>query len=513
MTDALQKCDIILPLSDTLESWGDATPRRGLISVIQPVMEPSHDTRNEGDILLQLSNVLSGQNPIGSYQEHLFDRWMSQFGEAGVETLLADGHLATGSSSVSVGLNRERFESHLGTIELIDTGVNSTLLLAPSIRFFDGRSKDIPLAHEIPDPLTTISWGGWLSISEESAQELGVEDRSEVAISANGWSAELPIKVQQGMPRGVMTVQLGAVDSAPFAVDGDTGELLTMFEDVSIEKTGRSVALPILAGSQSQEGRGVVPKPADHEGRTHHHDPEATLYPEKHYDEYRWGMVIDLDLCTGCSACAAACYVENNVPVVGADLHLEGREMSWLRIESFYEHDEADFQPMLCQHCTNAPCEAVCPVFATYHNVEGLNAQIYNRCVGTRYCANNCPYKVRRFNWFDFRRPSEMNFTRNPEVSVRGAGVMEKCSFCVQRIRSGRDTAKDEERKIRDGEVTPACAQTCPTSAIAFGDLQDEGSEVHKLASSSRAHRVFESLGVEPAVHYLRNSWRSGDHA
>jgi molybdopterin-containing oxidoreductase family iron-sulfur binding subunit len=315
------------------------------------------------------------------------------------------------------------------------------------------------------------------------------------------------------MPRGVMTAQLGAVDGIPFAVDPDTGELMTMFEDISIQKIGGSVAIPILAGSQSQEGRGVVPKPTHHEGLPHHHDPKATLYPENHYEEYRWGMVIDLDLCTGCSACVAACYVENNVPVVGADLHLQGREMSWLRIESFYDHDEADFQPMLCQQCANAPCETVCPVFATYHNVEGLNAQIYNRCVGTRYCANNCPYKVRRFNWFDFRRSSDMNLTRNPEVSVRGAGVMEKCSFCVQRIRSARDTAKDEGRKIRDGEMIPACAQTCPTSAIAFGDLQDEGSEVHKLASSPRAHRVFEALGTGHAVHYLGNSWKSGDHA
>jgi len=187
--------------------------------------------------------------------------------------------------------------------------------------------------------------------------------------------------------------------------------------------------------------------------------------------------------------------------------------MSWLRIESFYEDGDGEIQPMLCQHCTNAPCEAVCPVFATYHSVEGLNAQIYNRCVGTRYCANNCPYKVRRFNWFDFRRPSEMNLTTNPEVSIRGAGVMEKCSFCVQRIRSARDVAKDEGRMIVDGEVTPACQQTCPTKAIAFGDLQDENSEIHKWAKSERSHRVFEQIGTGPAVHYLKNTWKNGHHA
>jgi molybdopterin-containing oxidoreductase family iron-sulfur binding subunit len=222
-------------------------------------------------------------------------------------------------------------------------------------------------------------------------------------------------------------------------------------------------------------------------------------------------MAIDLDLCIGCSACASACYVENNVPVVGAKLHNNGREMSWLRIEPFYEEGEGQFQPMLCQHCTNAPCESVCPVFATYHNVVGINAQVYNRCVGTRYCLNNCPYKVRRFNWFDSDRPSEMNMTRNPEVSVRGRGIMEKCSFCVQRVRSARDVAKDEDRKIVDGEVRPACAQTCPTNAIAFGNLQDENSTVRRWSTSSRAYRVFEQLGTGPAVFYLRDKWKN-DH-
>jgi molybdopterin-containing oxidoreductase family iron-sulfur binding subunit len=203
------------------------------------------------------------------------------------------------------------------------------------------------------------------------------------------------------------------------------------------------------------------------------------------------------------------------VAVVGVDEHLRGRELSWMRIESFYDDhsEEAEFQPMLCQHCTNAPCETVCPVFATYHNPEGLNAQVYNRCVGTRYCANNCPYKVRRFNWFDQKRPSVTNMTNNPTVSVRGKGVMEKCSFCVQRIRAARDTAKDDKRPIKDGEVTPACAQTCPTTAITFGDLLDENSEVHKLAKSERAYRVFESLGTGPAVHYLSGKWKKKDHA
>jgi molybdopterin-containing oxidoreductase family iron-sulfur binding subunit len=507
-TDTMQACDLVLPLSNALESWGDVTARRGMIAVIQPVVEPPFDTKTEGDILLAMSQLWNGENPVGTYQEYLFGRWTSRFGERGVEKLLVEGFLETGPDSVTVELNRSTVENTLRSMKLADSSVKPALVIAPSLRFYDGRSRALPLMSEIPDPLTTISWGGWLSISEESARELGVEEEGEVAISSNGWSAELPVKIQQGMPRGVMTAQFGAINPAPVGIDERTGDLISTFGGVGIQKTGKTIALPILAGSQSQEGRGVIPRP--HHDERHHHDPEATLYPDKIHPDYRWGMVIDLDLCTGCSACASACYVENNVAVVGAERHLKGREMSWIHIEPFYDHGDVELQPMLCQHCTNAPCESVCPVIATYHNPEGLNAQVYNRCVGTRYCANNCPYKVRRFNWFDFRRPGEMNMTRNPEVSPRGAGVMEKCTFCVQRIRAGRDVAKDEGRKIGDGEVTPACAQTCPTQSITCGNLQDENSEVHKHSKSERVHRVFEQLGTDPAVYYLRNKWKNG---
>jgi len=231
-------------------------------------------------------------------------------------------------------------------------------------------------------------------------------------------------------------------------------------------------------------------------------------------------MAIDLDACTACGACVAACYVENNVAMTGRDQHLRGREMSWIRIEPFYDREDgADFLPMLCQQCDAAPCEAVCPVFATYHNPEGLNAQIYNRCVGTRYCANNCPYKVRRFNWFDYRPRRDTQLRQphgdltdsielpldrvsNPLVSLRKRGVMEKCTFCVQRIREARDRAKDRGRKIADGEMVPACAQTCPSEAIVFGNSLDPESRVSKIIQQG-THRVFEELGTRPAVHYV----------
>ena len=218
-------------------------------------------------------------------------------------------------------------------------------------------------------------------------------------------------------------------------------------------------------------------------------------------------MVIDLEKCVGCSACVAACYIENNVPMVGEEEHLKGREMSWIRIEPFYGEDpdkEMHFTVMLCQQCENAPCESVCPVFATMHNDEGLNVMAYNRCVGTRYCHNNCPYKVRRFNWFQPEWPETMERMLNPDVYVRNGGVMEKCTFCYHRIRAARDVAKDEKRKIRDGEVVPACAQTCPAEAITFGNLLDEQARVTQLAHSDRSFRALESMGVEPGVYYLR---------
>jgi molybdopterin-containing oxidoreductase family iron-sulfur binding subunit len=222
----------------------------------------------------------------------------------------------------------------------------------------------------------------------------------------------------------------------------------------------------------------------------------------------RWGMAIDLSSCIGCNSCVAACYAENNVAIVGKENMARGREMAWLRIERYYEDTplgvETRFAPMLCQHCSSAPCETVCPVYATYHNPEGLNVQVYNRCVGTRYCSNNCPYKVRAFNWFGYEFPSPLNWQLNPDVSVRSKGVMEKCTFCVQRIRAARDLARDENRDLRDGDVVSACAQACPTRAIVFGDLGDPASEVSRLARGARGYRVFESLNTLPAITYLK---------
>ncbi|HKF55847.1 MAG TPA: 4Fe-4S dicluster domain-containing protein [Blastocatellia bacterium] len=222
----------------------------------------------------------------------------------------------------------------------------------------------------------------------------------------------------------------------------------------------------------------------------------------------RWGMVIDLDLCTGCEACVVACHAENNIRIAGDDQAARGRSVNWIRVERYFEGEFPDirarFMPVLCQQCDEAPCEPVCPVFATYHSEEGLNAQIYNRCIGTRYCANNCPYTVRFFNFNDPVWHEPLQNAWNPEVSVRSKGVMEKCTFCVQRIRKAEMAAADENRPLRDGDVVPACVQSCPTRAMSFGDMEDSSSNVARLARSDRATRLMDDLGTKPKVVYLK---------
>ena len=231
------------------------------------------------------------------------------------------------------------------------------------------------------------------------------------------------------------------------------------------------------------------------------------IYPPHEHDTYRWAMVVDLDKCIGCGACSTACYAENNIAVTGPARILEGREMAWISVERY--EDPADMQrtlflPMLCQHCDNAPCESVCPVYAPHHSKEGLNNQIYNRCIGTRFCSQNCPYKVRRFNWFDWDWPGALSLQLNPDVTVRSKGVMEKCSFCIQRIKEAHGVAKDEKRKIMDGEIQPACLQTCPTGVFTFGSLMDPRSRVSQMIRDRRAYQVMGYLNTKPAVIYLK---------
>ena len=507
LNNTMKACDVILPLTHSLEAWGDATPYDGLFSIYQPALEPQYDSLTEGDILLSLMNQ-SGL-PTQTYKDFLLNRWQNKFGEDKTRDIIQQGFYQEKTSQVPVRLSFNSVNTFLDKASFPEGIVTPVLVFTPSIRSFDGRSKDIPLLTEIPEPLTTISYGNWISVPRENAREMGLSDHDEVQIAFDEGFIKLPVKIQPLLARDVFMVQRDIVRMSKSKIDGRSGESYWFSHNIKITKTGNRLAIPILSGSMNEEGRGILPP--DEHNQEHDHDGEQERwYPEHEHKDYRWGMAIDLESCIGCNACVAACYVENNIPIVGEKEHLRGREMSWIRLEPFVEKETIEFIPMLCQQCDNAPCEPVCPVYASYHNPEGLNVQVYNRCVGTRYCSNNCPYKVRRFNWFDHVLPEPLDKMYNPDLSVRGRGIMEKCTFCIQRIRAAKDHAKDENRLVTDGEITPACAQTCPTNAITFGNLKDENSKVYQLAHSDRAYRVLEELGTEPAVNYLRK--KEGKH-
>ncbi len=506
MDETVRQADVILPLSHSLESWGDAEPRRDVFNIIQPAIEKQYDSLSEGEILLQLLKTGGKPVPTTDYRQYLTARWKANFSQSRMTELQEKGYLKVAVQSSRLKLNLPALRAFLRQPRELRPVKGPVLVVTPSIRSYDGRSRRLPLMQEVPDPLTTISYGEWFTISEKMAEELQLKNGDEVEVELEGLTLRKPVFIQKQMPAGVLAVQRDLLEKLPLKIAAGSGEAVAVLEGIRVQKTGQHVPLPILSGSMSgQEGRGILPEEEKHADEEHNHQPEKIAnYPPHEHKDYRWGMAVDLESCIGCNACSAACYVENNIPLVGAEEHLKGREMSWIRIEPYYVGEEGmEFLPMMCQQCDNAPCEPVCPVYAAYHNPEGLNAQVYNRCVGTRYCSNNCPYKVRRFNWFDHRLPEPLDKMYNPEVSVRERGVMEKCTFCVQRIRAAKDRAKDEGRKVADGEVVPACAQTCPTNAIIFGNLLDKHSRVYQLAHSNRQYRVLEELGTEPAVHYL----------
>jgi molybdopterin-containing oxidoreductase family iron-sulfur binding subunit len=521
LTPTMQRCDVVLPLSHALESWGDAEPSIGVVNAIQPAMPPLFDTRSDGDVILGLMMAMGLAAEGTTYQQYVADRWTRELGADGAAAMLKQGWIVRPAASTAAGIAAP---DHQYTFAQSKAPGGAVLVVAPSVRWYDGRSAELPLLHEIPDPLSSVTWDNWVSVGMETAQAMGVGEESEIELRGEGWTVPLVMRTQPGLPKDVFMIQRGVANPAIgwSRLSGEANAIV----GITAAATGRKDRLSKTSGSLFEEGRGIVPGSApEHfhgvahgEGHAPHdakHE-DISFYPMPKYPTYRWAMAVDMDKCTGCSACVAACYVENNIPMTGRDQHLRGREMAWIRLEQYYEKDGsgASFVPAMCQQCDYAPCEPVCPVYATYHNDEGLNAQIYNRCVGTRYCGNNCPYKQRRFNFFAYdKRPYPMDLMVNPDVSVRGKGVMEKCTFCVQRIRGARDVAKDEKRGIQEGEVTTACAQACPGKAIVFGNLLDENSEVHKWAHDPRSTRMLEELGVSPGVFYLASAKKgNGEH-
>jgi molybdopterin-containing oxidoreductase family iron-sulfur binding subunit len=586
MDETSSLCDLIMPDSHFLESWGDSAPRPGVLAIQQPVMQPvtMFDSKQSGDALLSVAGHLGHDLGGATFYEylrtgHVADSGMSQteFDEAwrqalrrGVVEFEAPD---TGTPELRAPQTALTFDA-----PALDGSGAFALLVHPSARFGSGEFSNSPWLQELPDPVSKITWHSWLEMNPATAEARGLRTGDIVTVTSPHGSVAVPLWTYPGIREDAVALAMGgghtgmgryadgngvnALDLLPAVAEQPSGAMLTLATTVSVEPTGQHRRIATIEGSSDQHDRPIAPavqlallgEEAVAEGEAHGElqelqgvggfvpvDAEGGApaafplegarhgpYAEAH-EGPRWAMAIDLDKCTGCSACVTACQAENNVPWVGEEQVTMGRDMNWIRIERYYEHVDATqagdvdvrFLPMLCQHCGNAPCEPVCPVFATYHTPEGVNAQIYNRCVGTRYCANNCPYKIRVFNWYRYTGaiPEPLNWQWNPDVTVRDNGVMEKCSFCMQRIHEAENRAALEGfRDVRDGEVVPACQQSCPAEAIVFGNIRDPNARVTRVVASERTYRVLDELiNTQPAVNYLKkvtfHEVASGEHA
>jgi molybdopterin-containing oxidoreductase family iron-sulfur binding subunit len=537
--ETAQDCHVVLPEHHWLEAWGDCEMPGGPLSLQQPAIGPLYDSRQGEEILLGWIAALGGAVPA-QYRLYLMERWKREvLGAAspvGFESFwnaaLHDGVLERPVPDAAPRVVKPRavekaaLSASKAMTARSPAGGSFELLLVPASAVWDGRYANNGWLQEMPDPVTKATWSNPAAISVADAKRLGVRDGDVLRIEAGGRSVEAPAIVQPGQAAGVISLALGygrragsvaggiGVNAWPLAATGDALSGSPFVVPASVAPTGGRSEVPQTQTHHRMEGRDIVRSVTmvDYArgGAGHEAAGEMpTLYPSQQFPEHKWGMAIDLAACVGCSGCVVACQSENNIAVVGPEQVLRGREMHWIRIDRYYEGDPANpavvHQPMLCQQCDNAPCENVCPVNATNHSPDGLNQMIYNRCVGTRYCANNCPYKVRRFNFLEFTaaktEPESLVF--NPEVTVRPRGVMEKCTFCVQRIQDARQRSGGEGRSLRDGEIVPACAAACPAQAIVFGDLKDPSSEVSRLSANDRGYKVLAELGVKPSITYL----------
>ena len=530
---------LVLPDTHWLESWGDYAPQEGVTGLLQPTMSPVRDARPMGDVLLAVGRaVLGTEEGKGPLPWTTFEQYVRAAWEPVVkgqwEAALQQGGVwrDVAPAAVTAAPKLERLDAAPARLE--GPGDGLVLLPYPSLRFYDGRSATRAWLQEVPDPMTQVAWDPWVEINTQTAARLGIRQGDVVRVTSPHGAIELPAYLSSSMHPGAVAIPIGHhyapyhlrlkyVPAAgptnpmallPGAADAVSGAPAFLSVKVTLARTGVRRPLAVLQATHDQDHREIaqhVDLAAAREQAlrgTKAEHPSLSMYSPQEYKGYRWGMTVDVDACIGCQACAVACQAENNVPVVGKAEAAYGRQVHWLRLERWAEGDPAQphnmFLPMFCQHCEVAPCEPVCPVFAAYRTEEGLNGQVYNRCVGTRYCGNNCPYHVRRFNWWNYEFPAPLEVQLNPDVTVRQLGVMEKCTMCIQRIAAGKDRARDEKRAVRDGDIQTACQQTCPTQAIAFGNLKDEASTVSKLSHSPRAYHVLEEIGTRPGVTYLR---------
>jgi molybdopterin-containing oxidoreductase family iron-sulfur binding subunit len=537
----------VCPDHHVLEAWGDAEPVSGHFSLRQPLIAPLHDTRAAEESLATWAGRPTDQRAHvrAFWKRELYPRagtvagGFEGFWEGALERGVIDLPRPPVATRAFAGDLEEAVRAIVSRSN--HAGADDTsyeLALHETVGARDGRHANNPWLQELPDPMTRLTWGNVASVAPATAAALGIATGDVVTLTTETGRLDLPAFVQAGQQRRTISVAVGYGRwAAGKAADGVGGNVFPLAHvengarrysaRVTIAKTGRRARLAPAQTHFSMEGREIV-QTIDHEPLPDHgnerageHAPEREKLPdlwrERLHGAHAWGMSIDLDACTGCSACVVACQSENNVPVVGAEQVRKSRIMHWLRIDRYVEGDGEDaravHQPMMCQHCQHAPCETVCPVLATTTSSEGINQQVYNRCIGTRYCANNCPYKVRRFNWHNFTTSDDFPYNMtsplgrlvlNPDVTVRSRGVMEKCNLCVQRIQLGKNQALLQRRPLADGDVATACQQACPTGAIVFGDLADAGSRVSKLLAGRRAYRVLDELGTRPNVGYLK---------
>ncbi|MBY0316647.1 MAG: TAT-variant-translocated molybdopterin oxidoreductase [Bdellovibrionales bacterium] len=524
MDETAKLCDVVAPCGHSMENWNEFEAVRGVMTIQQPTIRPLHDTRSFEDSLITWaqkagSAIVSEDNFYNYFKSKKLkalggeDAWFEYLQKGYQGNLPADsGRSFAGGAVASIEAPAPK------------EGFELTLYSTPQMA--DGSLNNLSWLLELPDPVTKVTWDNYLCIAPALAKEWKVKDGDVLSVKSSTHEMNVPVFIVPGTYKQSLGLAVGygresggellkgvGVNAFHFVQKGNNGSMVYSGMPVEIKKTGQHYPLAVTQGHNSMEGRQIVAETSykafkGGDNGIHKHKI-FSIWGAHKYEGNKWGMAIDLNTCTGCSACVIACQSENNIPVVGKKYVMQGREMHWLRIDRYYKGDEAApdavFQPVMCQHCENAPCETVCPVLATVHSNEGLNDMVYNRCVGTRYCSNNCPYKVRRFNWFYYgdHTKTPLNMALNPKVTVRTRGVMEKCTFCVQRIKEGKNTARDENRPLKDGEIKTACEEACPTEGISFGDLNDPESSVSRLFRSQRNYTLLEEFNAAPRVRYL----------